>query len=267
MVATNQFFYWFFYGMGGLGGWFIFFLVALIANIWMLYDSQQRNIKAPGWKLGSILAGLLIVPAILYRFTVNPLLPDPGNPLVAYGEVVFYLGLIAGIAPLVIAVGYYVTFQGLAGCLQGHIYDAGLQRCPECARMAAPAVVNIPVPMQAPAPVLAPAPHQVAPPSPIKPKTQAWLVNQSGKSYQLNLGETTIGRSPQNDIQLSGDTTVGRQHAKIVEQNGHFKLIDLGAKNYTRLNGKVLRQSTMLEPDDEIQFGDNSSLRFVSSRK
>jgi hypothetical protein len=265
MTATNQFFFWFLYGLGGLGGWFLFFLVALIAIVWMIYDVQQRRLKATGWMMAAILSGLLIVPAILYRFTINPALPDPANPLVSYVEAIFYLGLIAGIAPLVIAVGYYVTFQGLVGCPQGHVYDAGLRQCPECARLAPPPVVNIPAPVAMP--VAAGPSYPAAAPAPIKPKTQAWLVNNAGKSFQLNAGETTVGRSPQNDIQISGDTTVGRQHAKIVEQNGHFKLIDLGTKNYTHLNGQILRQPTMLEPDDEICFGDNSVLRFVSSRK
>jgi hypothetical protein len=264
MTVTNEFFLWFLYGMGGLGGWFLFFLLALAANVWMIYDGQKRMLRATGWLLSAILTGLLIVPSMLYRFTVNPVAPDPTSPLVAYGEVVFYLGIIAGIAPLVIAIGYYVTFQGLTGCLRGHVYDAGLRQCPECARIDAPAPVFQQAPARQPTRTPEPIDQGHAAPAVNKPKVQAWLSTSAGKSYQLCRGETTIGRSPQNDIMIAGDTTVGRQHAKIVEQNGHFKLVDLGTKNYTRVNGKVIRQPMMLEPNDEIAFGDNSVMRFVA---
>ncbi|MGC1377736.1 MAG: FHA domain-containing protein [Anaerolineales bacterium] len=264
MTVTNGFFVWFLYG-GGVGGWVLFLLAAVAANVWMIYDIQKRMLKATGWLMAAILSGLLIVPVILYRFTVNPVLPDPTSPLVSYGEAIFYLGILAGIAPVVIAVGYYVTFQGLVGCMRGHVYDVGLRQCPECARIDNPPRPVAPpaYPPQMPA---QPRPQEdfQAAPRKNKPKTQAWLSNSAGKSYQLCAGETTVGRSPQNDIQISGDTTVGRQHAKIVEQNGHFKLIDLGTKNYTRVNGNIVRQPVNLEPNDEICFGDNSVMRFVA---
>ena len=134
MTVTNGFFVWFLYG-GGVGGWVLFLLAAVAANVWMIYDIQKRMLKATGWLMAAILSGLLIVPVILYRFTVNPVLPDPTSPLVSYGEAIFYLGILAGIAPVVIAVGYYVTFQGLVGCMRGHVYDVGLRQCPECATL------------------------------------------------------------------------------------------------------------------------------------
>lgn len=263
MTATNQFFLWFYYGLNGLGGWFLFLLLGLGAVIWLLYDSSKRRLPALGWRMGIILVFLLILPAILFRFTVT----DPSDinaPLAPFSEPIFYLGLLGGILPPVIAAGYFVTYQGLAGCPQGHLYDASLGACPECARIAAPPPV-----VEAYVPPLPPVQPPVAspPPTPPKPKAQAWLVGSDGRSYQLNLGETSVGRSSQNDVQLSGDTTVSRQHIKIIEQNNHFRLIDLGSQNRTRVNGKVVRQPVLLEADDEIQLGDNTSLRFVTSRR
>lgn len=273
MTVTNQFFIWFFYGLGGLGGWFLFLLLALVADIWLLYDSSQRRVPAVGWKIAAFLISAMILPAILYRFTVDPLNPlAVSEPLYPYSEPIFYLGLLAGVLPPVLAIGYFVTYQGMMGCPQGHLYEARLGQCPECARRnVQPPVVVAPAPVYQPPyppqPVAQPVVREAVPPPTLKPKAQAWLVTDDGRNYQLNLGETTVGRSSSNDIQLSGDTTIHRQHVKILEQNGHFKIIDLGAKNNTRVNGHVVRQPVLLEPDDEIQLGDDSHLRFVTMRR
>ena len=102
----------------------------------------------------------------------------------------------------------------------------------------------------------------VAPLPPSKRKVQAWLVSSNGKSYQLCEHETSIGRMASNDIYLTNDATVSRQHAKIVEQGGRFKLFDLGSKGLTRVNGRTVREPVLLETDDEVKFGDNSVLQF-----
>jgi len=50
--GTNKFFEWYFYGLGGIGGWVLFFLLALAATIWLFYDSLKRRLPATGWKIG-----------------------------------------------------------------------------------------------------------------------------------------------------------------------------------------------------------------------
>ena len=269
-IVTNQFFEWFYYGLSGLGGWLIFLLLAVIAVIVVLYDSARRRLPAIGWRMGIIITALFIVPAILYRFTIGDP-PNPNSPLYDFSEIIFYLGILGGVLPPVLAIGYFVSYAGLMGCPQGHVYEAALGQCPECARLMTPPPTPIVYPsqqiQQVVPQVVRTVPQQVESMPPPKPKAQTWLVAQDGHSYQLNLGETLIGRSSQNDIQFSGDTTLGRQHAKIVEQNGHFRLVDLGSKNHTRVNNHIVRQPVLLEPDDEIQFGDNTVLRFVTSRR
>jgi hypothetical protein len=261
MQGTNAFFEWFYFGLGGLGGWLIFFLIALAAVIWLMYDSLSRHLPALGWRMGVVLTAMLILPTIVYRFMAD----NPLSPLAPFSEVIFYLGLLGGVLPFVLAIGYYVTYRGLLGCPQGHIYDAVLGQCPD--------------PSHHPAqPPLPPPPGQgqygsgggdvvrpTVPPPPSKPKVQAWLNSPEGRTYQLFQGETTIGRSMQNDICLQGDETIGRQHAKIIEQNGRFRLLDLGSKNFTRVNKHIVREPVLLESDDDIQFGDNTILHFVSS--
>lgn len=99
--------------------------------------------------------------------------------------------------------------------------------------------------------------------APPKPKVQAWLTDEKGRSYQLNQGRTTVGRLAENDISISDDT-VGRRHATINEMNGHFKLSDLDSRNGTWLNSQLLRKPTMLHPNDEIRFGDSFTVRFLA---
>jgi len=261
MEGTNAFFVWFYFGLGGLGGWLIFLLIALAAVIYVIYDSLSRRLPALGWRMGITLTALLLVPAIIFRFMAD----NPLSPLAPYSEAIFYLGLMGGVLPFVLAIGYYVAYRGLVVCPQGHVYDAVLGQCPDPSHQP----VRSPLP---PAPEPrgfgsgggVPVQSTVAPPV-SKPKVQAWLSSAEGRTYQLCQGETSIGRSMQNDICLQGDNTIGRQHAKIIEQNGRFRLLDLGAKNFTRVNNHIVREPILLESDDEIQFGDRTVLRFVTS--
>lgn len=99
-----------------------------------------------------------------------------------------------------------------------------------------------------------------------KKKISAWLVSREGRNYQLRSGETTIGRSSDNDIQLS-NPKISKHHAKIIEVNNHFKLMDLGSTNGTWLNGKLVRQPVALQSEDEIRFGDSFKVQFVAISK
>jgi hypothetical protein len=280
MTTTNDFFLWFLYGLGpdkntpGIGGWLIFLLLAFVAVIWLLYDSGSRRLPAIGWRMGVIFTTLLLLPVIIYRFTtdyhifVDPTFIDP-SPLAPYREPVFYLGVLGGLLPVILAIGYFVTYQGLTGCPRGlHApYETVLGQCPECARLDNPVPpVSVRMSNQG---SFAPGPRAadvgMAPLPPSKRKVQAWLATSSGKNYQLCEHETTIGRHSSNDIYLMGDTTVSRQHAKIVEQNGRFKLFDLGSKSQTRVNGRIVREPVLLEANDEIKFGDNTVVRFIAA--
>jgi hypothetical protein len=273
MTVTSAFFIWFYYGFAGhLGGWVIFLLISLAAIIYVLYDSQNRRLPAVGWRMAVVLTALLMLPAIVYRFTsvcatILGAVVCTNTQLESYAEIFFYLGLLGGVLPLMLAVGYFITYRGLVVCPQGHVYDAVLGQCPDPSHQQ-------PLPTAMPGrgwerqggytpPIRAEAP--VAPPPPSKRKVAAWLSGRDGRSYQLCEAETTIGRSLDNDICIKGDTTLGRHHAKIIEQSGRFILIDLGAKNYTRVNGRVVREQVLLQQDDELQLGDSTHLRFLAS--
>jgi len=264
---------WYFYELFGLGGWVIFLLLALAALFYVWYDSSNRNLQAKGWRTGVLILALLLLPTVLYRFTVSyrqfldyitcigagntPVVcvNDFGSPPMApYYELIFYLGLVGGLLAVAVGVAYYVNFQGVSVSVPRQFAPP-----PAPAYPYAPPRREPQMPRQEPLP-------PVAPQRPKKALTHAWLVAKDGRSHQLCAGETSIGRSADNDIYITGDTTLSKQHAKIVEQNDHYRIIDLGSTNGTRVNGNWLRQPMLLESDDEVQFGDHTLMRFVTSR-
>jgi hypothetical protein len=268
MTATNTFFLWFYYGLSGLGGWFIFLLVALAAVIWLFYDSAKRRLPAMGWRLGIALAAILILPAILYRFTVNDIADIATSPLGPFSEPIFYLGVLGGVLPVVLAIGYYVSYQGMVGCPQGHVYEAALGNCPHPDHLPpSPPLPPVGEPLRPPAWDSAEETALPMAPAVRKQLAQAWLVTRDGrKNYQLFARETRVGRSLKNDIVFEGDRSVSRESARILEQNGHFRLYSLTAVRFPRVNGHTVREPVLLEHDDEIEFGENTLLRFIKSR-
>ena len=70
-----------------------------------------------------------------------------------------------------------------------------------------------------------------------------------GASYVLGLGETTIGRLPENDIVLDGDG-VSRRHARIRWDGAAFEVEDLGSKNGAMVNGERLSGRRTLRDGD-----------------
>ncbi|HEY6981662.1 trypsin-like peptidase domain-containing protein [Reyranella sp.] len=72
------------------------------------------------------------------------------------------------------------------------------------------------------------------------------------------LAELSIGRDPGCNIVFDSgrDDYVSRRHAAIRIENGErFKLVDLGSRNGTRLNGEVVTAETELSPGDTIELG------------
>jgi hypothetical protein len=263
-MSVNAFMNWFYGPLHeAIGGWLIFLVLALVALIWLLYDSANRRIPALGWKLGVIVAAILLVPAIVYKLANLP-------ALAPYTLEMFYLGLLGGILPVVLAIGYYVAYQGMVVCPNGHVYEAVLGACP-----------YDPIPgasgnyegggytgedggTEGPrGETGAAGVRELEPP---KPKAPAWLVTGDGREHQLNKGVTLIGRAARNDIVLD-DPTVGREHAKIIEENGIFRLHDLGSANHTFINDERLDKAVILEADDKIGFGRKLSVKFVFTRR
>jgi pSer/pThr/pTyr-binding forkhead associated (FHA) protein len=76
----------------------------------------------------------------------------------------------------------------------------------------------------------------------------------TGESYPMDKERMTIGRGPNNDIQLATDTSVSRHHAQITFENNHYILVDLESSNGTSVNGMRVNRMA-LHPNDEITIG------------
>jgi len=89
----------------------------------------------------------------------------------------------------------------------------------------------------------------------------AWLVGMSGKmtgkSFDVSLEVTSIGRSSQNDIVLDDDS-VSKEHSKIkyYPENDAYKLFDLVSTNGTYYKGKRIETPVEIKDGDEIEFGE-----------
>lgn len=76
------------------------------------------------------------------------------------------------------------------------------------------------------------------------------------KDYTLGSESITLGREPENEIQLDG-LEVSRRHCRIEPlPGGGYRLVDLGSKNGTFLNGRQVT-AMALEFDDRLRLGDS----------
>ena len=87
-----------------------------------------------------------------------------------------------------------------------------------------------------------------------------------GAEYQIpeETGTShTMGRDPRNKVPLN-DASVSREHLRIEFTGRDFRIVDLGSKNRTFLNGEPVREG-LLRSGDLIGVGD-SELRFEDDR-
>lgn len=95
-----------------------------------------------------------------------------------------------------------------------------------------------------------------------RPLTSAWLVDEDGTgSYQLNLGDTRLGRGAGNDVALA-DPAISREHALIREEKGRFTIYDRASAYGTFVNEQRVAGPVLLQQGDMIRLGD-TSLRLI----
>jgi len=96
-----------------------------------------------------------------------------------------------------------------------------------------------------------------------KKEALAWLVrieNMSiSKRYRLKEESTTIGRDSRCDIVMDNEE-ISDIHAKILQENKNYRLIDMGSLNGTYVNSKKVTSPRKLEDGDEIVF---ASKKFI----
>ena len=74
-----------------------------------------------------------------------------------------------------------------------------------------------------------------------------------GIPHELTEPITTIGRAPENTMQLE-DPSVSGRHAQLEQMGEDFQLTDLNSTNGTRVNGELITAVT-LRVGDRIRFG------------
>src|SRR5215467_6097762 len=71
------------------------------------------------------------------------------------------------------------------------------------------------------------------------------------KEVALTQGTTTIGRLPDNNLQID-NLAVSGHHAKIYWNDGHFVVEDLGSLNGTYVNNKRVGKATLIHGDQML---------------
>jgi hypothetical protein len=225
--------------------WFFLIVVPIAAMLYILFNSNQRKLQgAVFWKLVSVFNLLLYIPTILIALNVESNLLN-FDVLLIY--LFAYMGMGSSFIGLGLWIGYAIFFKD----------NAEVPREPDYPPVGGGYVIQPPAPRPQQTPQVRPTPR--------KPKVPAWLVERnSGKNHQLNQGTTIIGRSSRSNVQLINDPTVSSQHIKIIEDNGHYRMHDLGSTNGTWVNGFRVHQPVLLDNNDEIRLGDNTYLNFVA---
>ncbi|MEX1126885.1 MAG: FHA domain-containing protein [Acidimicrobiia bacterium] len=76
---------------------------------------------------------------------------------------------------------------------------------------------------------------------------------QTGMTYLLAPGNTTVGRHPESDIFLN-DVTISRQHCRFVLGEGNLVVEDSGSTNGTYVNDARVDEA-QLRAGDEVVVG------------
>lgn len=89
-----------------------------------------------------------------------------------------------------------------------------------------------------------------------KVKTKAARLRFKDRSVNINR-TITIGRDARNDIALSNDPLVSRQHALIEKEGGIYYLMDRGSTNGTYLNNNPIPkcERVRIKSGDVIMIG------------
>ena len=249
---------WFYNGLGNLGGWLVFVVLGMAAALWLLIDSVRRRLPANVWRFGALLSALIfLAPATLVKVDGSYYKPPGGFFAVA--------GVLGGLAPLGLWAAYALKYRGLVGCAKGHKpYKVSLGECPACARKTIQGLPGIKVERPSVGePTTGARKTSRGAVKGDKPHAEAWLVDDEGSIYQINLGETTIGRAPTNDIRL-WEGSASRLHAKIVTENGMFVIYDLASVAGTWINAQRVRRPEKLTSGDTVTFGASTRMIFTT---
>jgi len=78
------------------------------------------------------------------------------------------------------------------------------------------------------------------------------LPNGQTQSAHLDSDRWTVGRSTENDFGFPEDSGLSRQHLAVEKDNGAWSVRDLGSKNGTFVNNRLIQSKHLLAPGDRI---------------
>jgi len=84
-------------------------------------------------------------------------------------------------------------------------------------------------------------------------KLQIFLPDGREVTHDLPEEKTTVGRIPENMLQIE-DASVSSRHAEILFENNAWFIRDIGSTNGTFLNGAKIEHA-LLNHGDELRFG------------
>jgi hypothetical protein len=108
----------------------------------------------------------------------------------------------------------------------------------------------------------APAPAVPAPAAPAKSrKAKAWRLvliepkSEAGATFPVD-GEVTLGRGGGCTVPLAFDTFVSQVHARAFDRDGALWVEDLGSRNGTYVNGRLVHEPTQVAKGARVQVGE-----------
>lgn len=242
-MSNPDFFELYYNGLGGIGWWVLLAVIAVAVYVYMWWDTGKRELAAREWNLAALLLPFLLLPTLVYRFSGA----ETQAGLQALKLPFLYLGLLGGIIPIIVGVGYFMTFQGMQRCARGHLYDhAQTGSCAECAALDAPRPTAPP----------RPPPPRVKPPC---PKTgTGWLVETiAHRRHDLCVGTTMIGRDALVcDIALPDPAVSKAGHVQIRQVGSGYLLEPMPGRSPVIHNGSQSPKSVMLQNGDTFTVGD-----------
>lgn len=81
---------------------------------------------------------------------------------------------------------------------------------------------------------------------------------RSAQALPVLFWENSIGRAKRNDIVLSGDLSVSREHCVILRRKEGWFITDTGSKTGTYVNGNLISERTPVYINDEIKIGSDT---------
>jgi hypothetical protein len=118
-----------------------------------------------------------------------------------------------------------------------------------------------PTPRPAPPAAVPPAPQQAPQGDTLAAAPVAWGMLRvvagpdAPAAFALAGAEVVVGRQSDCAVQLAGDPTVSRQHARLALRQGQVLLEDLGSRHGTLLAGRPLAGPAVLRPGDSFTVG------------